>query len=172
MNAEHLAQELVGFACDKLSLELAQIERCVRLLDRRQLWHRENPHTNSVANLVLHLTGNVRQWVVAGIGGETFTRDRPAEFAACDMRRADELLPPLTQTVRRAIEILRGLDAAALLKRRLIQGYDVSTLAAVFHVVEHFSFHTGQIVHRTKVFREVDLSLHDAQGHRRAGQGP
>ncbi len=168
MSHDALLSEFCQNAVRKIEQDAAQITRCVALLDTNELWSRANDHCNSVANLLLHLTGNVRQWIVSGVGGEPFERDRPAEFAARDQRPAGEILPPLMNTLRRAGEIIRQLAPDALSHRRSIQGYDVSTMQAVFHVVEHLSFHTGQIVHMTKALKGVDLSLFDAQGRRRA----
>jgi uncharacterized damage-inducible protein DinB len=130
------------------------------------LWHRPNAHVNSVANLILHLTGNVGQWIVGGVGGEAIERDRSGEFAARDGRPAVEIVPPLRTTVERAIAIIGGLDATRLGESRTIQGYAVTVETAVLHVVEHFAYHAGQIVHATKWLRDVDLSLYDAQGRR------
>lgn len=148
-----------------------QIVRCVRLLSTDELWARANEHCNSVANLVLHLTGNVRQWIVAGLGGAAFDRDRPAEFAARDRRPADELLGPFEKTIEEALGVIRAQDAASLAIRRAIQGYEVTALAAIFHVAEHLSFHAGQIIHMTKALKDVDLSLYDAQGRRLKASG-
>ncbi len=169
---ETWARELIAFAQDKLARHLAQVARCVQLLGAAEVWQRTNEHTNSVGNLVLHLTGNVRQWVVGGLGGAPFVRDRPAEFAQRGPLAARRILLDLEQVVQRALPILGALDEAALLRRYTIQGYDVSGVAVVFHVVEHFSWHTGQIVHVTKMLRNVDLSLYDAHGHREPGGAP
>jgi uncharacterized damage-inducible protein DinB len=171
MPAHVLPHEFTCYACDKLTQHLAQIARCASLLDDEQVWHRANEHCNSVGNLILHLTGNVRQWVIAGLAGEPFNRDRPAEFAQRGPLPTAEILSNLESVVGRASEIIRGLDVAALTARRTIQGYDVSGVAAVFHIVEHFSGHAAQIVHMTKALKDVDVSLYDAQGHKRPGAG-
>jgi uncharacterized damage-inducible protein DinB len=171
MISDQDAREFTQYAAHKLRQQFAQIERCAALLATDELWRRENEHCNSVGNLILHLTGNVRQWIVASIGGKPFVRDRPAEFAARDPRPAAEIVPPLRSAVEAAIGVITSLGAGDLGVRRSIQRYDVSTLVAVFHVVEHFSFHCGQIVHRTKALRDVDLSLYDTEGRRAAGMG-
>ena len=170
MASDTLADEFVDYARRKLREHAEQIARCARLLHETEIWHRTNAHTNSVGNLILHLTGNVRQWIVAGLGGETFVRDRPAEFAERGPRPTAEILGELQAVVERALEVLARLDVRALEARYSIQGYDVSGAAAVFHVVEHFSGHTAQIVHITKLLKDVDLSLYDAAGHRSPGQ--
>lgn len=166
------ADEFVRFAVHKLRDQHAQIVRCVGLLTDDELWQRSNAHTNSVGNLLLHLTGNVRQWIVGGLRGQTVPRDRPAEFAARGPVPREEVLGTLAAVCADAQGVIQGLSAAALATRRVIQGYEVSQLAAVFHVVEHFSFHTGQIVHITKVLKDVDVSLYGPQGQRLAGSKP
>jgi uncharacterized damage-inducible protein DinB len=171
MSSEELAAEFLGHARARLAEHLAQIARCGGLLTEKEVWHRSNRHTNSVGNLILHLTGNVRQWIAAGLAGEPVVRDRPAEFAERGPLPTAEILADLERVVRRAIEILGGLDAAGLGRRHSIQGYEVSGLVAVFHVVEHFSGHTGQIVYLTKMIKDVDLSLYDAQGRKLPGWG-
>jgi uncharacterized damage-inducible protein DinB len=166
-----LAPGFLAHARTKLEEHMAQITRCVGLLSADELWHRANAHTNSVGNLLLHLTGNVRQWILGGLGGQSSARDRPAEFAERGPLPAAPLVVALQETIAQAGEILAKLDAAALETRRTIQGYDVSGQVAVCHVLEHFAFHTGQIVHMTKVLKNVDLSSYDAQGHKRPGRG-
>lgn len=169
MNVGQLWDELLQAVVRKLDQDRGQIVRCLRLLEPHEVWHRANARCNSVGNLVLHLTGNVRQWIVSGLAGEPFERNRPAEFAERGPLPLEPMLAAFEQTVRRAIGIITALSAESLGARRRIQGYDVSALVAVFHVAEHFSFHTGQIVHMTKVLRDVDLSLYDELGRRTAG---
>lgn len=165
-DATGLLREFVDSAAAKLHSDLAQVRRCARLLSDEQAWRRENEFCNSVANLLLHLTGNVRQWVLQGVGGENFTRDRPAEFAARGPAPVEPILAELERVVRGAAATIAALAPEQLARRCSIQGYDVSAMQAVLHVVEHFSFHTGQIVHITKTIRPCDLSRYDAQGRR------
>src|SRR2546422_10098932 len=94
---------------------LPKIERCLELLTDEQIWWRANPSSNSIGNLLLHLSGNVRQWIVVGLGGATDTRDRDAEFAQRDVIPRDELLNRLRQTLREADETLAEFDAERLL---------------------------------------------------------
>jgi uncharacterized damage-inducible protein DinB len=143
---------------------LPKIERCLELLTDEQIWWRANPQSNSIGNLLLHLSGNVRQWIVCGVGGARDERDRDFEFAQRDMIPRDELLAKLKQTLNEADAALAKFDAGKLLERHLIQGCDVTALSAIFHVVEHFSMHTGQIIMMAKVFAEVDLGFYDFVG--------
>ena len=143
---------------------LPKIEHCLELVDDKQIWWRANAQSNSICNLLLHLNGNVRQWIVSGVGAGTDARDRDAEFAARSGLSKEELLARLKETLREVDQTLGQLDPCALLESRRIQGFDVTVLDAVFHVVEHFSMHTGQIIMMAKVFSEVDLGFYDFSG--------
>ena len=94
--------------------------------------------------MLLHLEGNVRQWILGGVAGDAAPRDRDAEFAATGGPAGDDLLRRLEETVVRAAGVVAALDAPALDRRLVIQGFEVTARDAVYHVVEHFSWHTGQ----------------------------
>jgi len=158
---------LAKYSVEKLSDHFAQIRRCVGLLSDQQLWFRPNESSNSVANLLLHLRGNVLQWIVAGLGGQLIRRDRKAEFTRREALPREELIEPLRETLDRAASIIDRMDDAALAREYEIQEYRVTGVAVVAHVLEHFAFHTGQIVTITKWLLDVDLSLYDENGHRR-----
>jgi uncharacterized damage-inducible protein DinB len=140
---------------------LPKIERCLELLTDEQIWWRANPQSNSIGNLLLHLSGNVRQWIVCGVGGAKDERDREAEFTERNLIPRADLMAGLKQTMVEADAALAKFNADKLLDRRVIQGLDVTVLDAVFHVVEHFSMHTGQIIMMAKMFAEVDLGFYD-----------
>ncbi len=140
---------------------LPKIEKSVSVLSDEQIWWRANPSSNSIGNLLLHLSGNVRQWIVAGLGGATDTRDRDAEFAERDLIPRNDLLKRLRQTLSEADETLASFETAKLLDPFAIQGLEVTALAAILHVVEHFSMHTGQIILIAKMFAAVDLEFYD-----------
>ena len=140
---------------------LPKIERCLELLSDEQIWWRANPQSNSIGNLLLHLSGNVRQWIVCSLGDGNDARDRDSEFAQRIIIPRDELLARLRQTLTEADATLAKLDPDKLLERRVIQGLDVSALDAIFHVVEHFSMHTGQIILLTKQLTARDMHFYD-----------
>ena len=143
---------------------LPKIARCLEQLSDEEVWWRANPASNSIGNLLLHLEGNVRQWIVAGIGGVPDNRQRDLEFHENARPPARELLAQLSATLDEADNALARLDDARLLERRMIQGHDTETLDAVFHVVEHFSMHSGQIIMLTKMIRGGDLRFYDFAG--------
>jgi uncharacterized damage-inducible protein DinB len=140
---------------------LPKIERCLELLTDDQIWWRANPQSNSIGNLLLHLSGNVRQWIVCSLGGALDERNRDSEFSERRIFPRDELLARLRQTLTEADHTLAKFDPDQLLGMRVIQGLDVTALEAIFHVVEHFSMHTGQIIMMAKMFAEVDLGFYD-----------
>src|SRR3977135_3586999 len=140
---------------------LPKIERSLDLLTDEQIWWRANPQSNSIGNLLLHLSGNVRQWIVCGVGGAPDNRDRDSEFAQRDRIPSRELLAGLKQTLSEADAALARFDAGKLRDQYSIQGRDVTALAAIFHVVEHFSMHAGQILYITKQLTAHDLHFYD-----------
>lgn len=141
---------------------LPKIERCVEKLNEADVWWRANAESNSIGNLLLHLEGNARQWIVCGVGGEERdARVRQMEFDEREQVPATELLARLKATLAEIDRILARLDASTLLERRQIQGHDVTVLGAIFHVVEHFSMHTGQIILLTKLRTRRDLAFYD-----------
>ncbi|MDQ3920015.1 MAG: DUF1572 domain-containing protein [Acidobacteriota bacterium] len=140
---------------------LPKIERCVERLTDEQVWWRAGGRSNSVGNLLLHLAGNVRQWVVCGLGGAQDTRERQREFDERERVPRERLLSALRATLAEADGVLERLDASKLLEGRRIQGLEVTALAALFHAVEHFSTHTGQIILLTKQLTGDDLAFYE-----------
>ena len=141
-----------------------KLERCLERLPDEQIWWRANEESNSIGNLVLHLCGNARQWIISGVGREEFNRNRDAEFAQRELIARDQLVSLLRSTLDDVARVLRALDPATLLERRTIQGSDVDILEAIFHVAEHFSMHTGQIIMLTKMLTATDLRFYDLSG--------
>ena len=136
-----------------------KIERCLDELADDDIWWRPNEASNSIGNLVLHLCGNVTMWILGGVGRLPFERNRQQEF---DERRsipAAELRSRLRVVVQRADEVMGGVGSDELLSRRQIQGYDVTVLEAIYHVVEHFGMHTGQIIMLSKARLGHQLNL-------------
>jgi hypothetical protein len=124
------------------------------------LWARASANENAVGNLMLHLEGNVRQWILAGLGDVSDQRDRPAEFAARSGLSAAALVANLHKTVSDAIDVIRTLPHTRLNDPVTIQGHQTTVLAAIFHVVEHFSGHTYQIILITKQATHEDLGFY------------
>jgi uncharacterized damage-inducible protein DinB len=138
---------------------LPKIAKATVAIGDNDLWWRANDNSNSAGNLLLHLRGNVTQWIIGGVGGREYARQRDQEFAARAGATARELLDGLTTTVHGACEIIAAQTETSLAQRRQIQGYEVSVLDAIYHVVEHFSMHTGQIILLAKARTGLDLRL-------------
>lgn len=140
-----------------LQVYLPRIEACVRGLSAEQVWRRANPASNSVGNLVLHLEGNVRQWISSGLGDAKDHRERDEEFSERGPFPRRMLLTRLRKAVSEACLVMRKLNGEALARTYSIQGFRVTGLHAVFHVAEHFSQHAGQIMLLTKLLGGKDL---------------
>ena len=137
-----------------------RLRKAVEPLSEEQIWWRPNPASNSIGNLLLHLNGNVWQWLVASFNRLEDRRDRPAEFNATGDLSATDLLERLGETMEEAAKVLAHLSAQQLLATWHIQGYTVTGLAAVYQVVEHFGLHYGQIVYITKMQEGRDLGFY------------
>lgn len=141
---------------------LPRIERACARLDGADLWWRPNASCTSVGNLLLHLEGNVRQWILAGLDGREDERERAGEFAALEGSTVNDLLRQLRATVEDACGVIEQLEPDAMLEVHDIQVFEgVTAMAAVLHVVEHFSWHTGQIAWIAKMRTARDLGFYD-----------
>jgi uncharacterized damage-inducible protein DinB len=148
------------YSSGKLEQLCARIEVCLRQLSEDQVWARGGKNENAVGNLVLHLCGNARQWLVSGVGNRPDVRDRGAEFAARGGVSIPELAGRLRATVEEARAVIGAVTAERLSQRIVVQQYDVSVLEAIYHVVEHFSMHAGQIIFATKMLTGADLGFY------------
>ena len=140
---------------------LPKIERCLEKLTDEQVWLRPNPECNSIGNLLLHLSGNARQWIVCGLGSAIDQRQRQTEFDQREVIPLEELLGKLRTTVSEVDAVLSAFEPSRLLDKYQIQGTTSTALAAIFHVTEHFSMHTGQIILLTKMLAGGDLVFYD-----------
>lgn len=146
-----------------------KIAEAVDALDDEQVWRRPNESSNSVGNLLLHMSGNVRQWIVSGVGGAEDARDRASEFDARGSASKSELVELIKTTLDEADAVLAKIESecaaansdAPLQRLCRPQAYEVTVLDAIFHVVEHFSYHTGQIIFAAKWLAEGRVSFYD-----------
>jgi uncharacterized damage-inducible protein DinB len=157
-----IAKAFIGQASEFLVGDyLPKIERCLEKLNDEQIWWRANEESNSIGNLILHLCGNVRQWIVCGIGSAPDNRNRDSEFEQRDVIPREELVSLLRSALSDVETTLKSVDPSTLLEYRKIQGNDVDILEAIFHVTEHFSMHTGQIIMLTKMLTSADLRFYE-----------
>lgn len=138
---------------------LPRILRCLQLLQEDQIWWRPNAASNSIGNLVLHLEGNVRQWVISGLGGAPDRREREKEFSEPGPLPRRALIQKLQMTVYEACRVAARLSTGELSGQRTIQKFRVTGFEALSHVTDHFAYHTGQILYVTKLLQGKDLGF-------------
>lgn len=155
-----IAEIFVQYSADKLAQLASRIQDCLGKLSNEQIWTRGSESENAVGNLVLHLCGNLNQWIGSGVAGKPDTRVREREFTARGDVAATDLRDRLRRSVDEAVAIIRGLSAARLEEKIEVQKYNVTVLEAVYHVIEHFSQHTGQILFATKLLTRQDLGYY------------
>lgn len=141
-----------------------KLRSAIEALPPDRLWWRPDELSNSVGNLLLHLNGNVGQWIVRGVGKAQGSRDRAAEFSARSGPEAAVLLADLEHTLAEVDRTLGALTPADLLETRSIQGQQLTVLEAIYHVVEHFSLHLGQIVLLAKLHAPGSIAFYEDAG--------
>jgi hypothetical protein len=146
-----LAAAVIAEATNCLNSCVSRIRHCLGQLTDEQVWWRPQEPMNSIGNLIMHLCGNVRQWIVAGIGGEPDVRDRPREFSERQAIPKSELLQRLDEVVAAATEALAKMTSEEMLRMRRIQGFSVSGLGAIFDSLPHFKGHTQEIICLTRM---------------------
>lgn len=156
-------RQLADSSVEHLREGLERIGKCLALLSPDKIWHDHNRNLVSVGNLILHLQGNVSQYIINGLGGEPYTRHRDAEFTAKPNLSAAELLERISGTVERACGIIGQLQEEELTREYSIQGFQKNGVDALVHVVEHFSYHVGQITFAVKFLRDIDVGYYAGQ---------
>lgn len=156
-----IEQAFLKYSAEQLLTLSGRIEDCLGRLSADQVWSRNSDNQNAAGNIVLHLCGNLRQWIIGGVGGQPDVRDRDAEFAARGGLQPADLAVKLKATVSEAAEVIRALPVERLGERKTIQKvYETTVMEAIYHVVEHFAQHTGQIIFATKLLTGDDLGYY------------
>jgi hypothetical protein len=154
-----IATVFLKSSTDRLQRLSGDIDACLARLNDEQIWTRGGAHENAIGNLILHLCGNARQWVISGVGGAPDLRQRDTEFAAKGDWNKDQLLAHLHKTVTETVSTLEAVEPERLTEIIMPQGYAVPVLEAIYQVVTHFHQHTGQIIFATKILSGEDLGL-------------
>lgn len=165
-----LAALFTGSAARRMVQYMERIRACAGRLSEEQIWTRGSANENAVGNLLLHLAGNVRQWIISGVGGAADVRRRDEEFAAKGNIPASGMLASLQSVVDEAVAIIGAQTAPQLAVKVTIQGHEISKLEAIFHVVEHFALHAGQIMYAAKLLTHEDLGFYRYLGSITHGQ--
>ena len=148
----------LDFSIENLKQRSSEIERCLAKLNDEQIWARGGENENATGNLVLHVCGNVSQRT-AFIEGKPDVRERDREFAARTGASVAELTNQLRRTVDEAVAALGTVSAGMLSQHVRVQDYDQTVLEMIYHMVEHFALHTGQIIFATKAATGEDLAF-------------
>jgi uncharacterized damage-inducible protein DinB len=154
-----IAALFLSFSCTKLDQMTGHLAACLGRLSDAQIWQRGGAHENAIGNLVLHLCGNMRQWIMHGVGGQPDVRTRDLEFSATTGHSGAELMRLFRSTVSEATKIIAATTPARLIERTTPQGRDVTVLDAIYLVVGHVQQHVGQIILLTKQMTAQDLDL-------------
>jgi uncharacterized damage-inducible protein DinB len=155
-----IAELFLTYSIEKPQQMGEYVKECLGQLTEEQIWQRSSEHCNSIGNLLLHLSGNMRQWIVHGIGGDADIRKREAEFAAKGGQSPAEILAIFENTLADALAVLSALRPERLTERITPQKDEVSVLEAIYQVVGHLQQHVGQIVFATKQMTGRDLQLY------------
>jgi uncharacterized damage-inducible protein DinB len=153
-----LARSFIDTSRSFLKNHLHGVQECIQRLSIEDIWWRPNQESNSIGNLILHMSGSLYQWIVTGIGGAADHRIRQQEFDERSSINKEELLAKLNSTVEEADAVLARIDPARLLDRIQVQKNE-SWMFAIYHMIEHFASHAGQIILITKLRTGEDLHL-------------
>ena len=152
--------EFLTKSAEHLLEGVERISRCLAQITHQELWHDHNTTLVSIGNLILHLQGNVSQYIIKGLGNRDYQRHRDNEFSDKPDYTAQELIDRITETVQQTVEILSGMKEQDLERRITIQGFQHTGTSIVLHVVEHFSYHVGQISFAVKFMKNTDLGYY------------
>jgi hypothetical protein len=149
--ADDVSRAVLHEASAVLDQCVIKIRHCLEQLSEEQVWWRPHESMNSIGNLILHLTGNLRQWMVSGIGKVVDVRNRPGEFAERGPIPKAKLLAGLEEVVGETTNLFQQATAVDMLSQRRIQGFTVTGWAALFDCIPHFKGHTQEIVFETRM---------------------
>ncbi|MCL6266013.1 DinB family protein [Flagellimonas myxillae] len=158
---EQLQQEFIQNVSYRMDESLRMVKICLDKLPEDAIWKKPNSFTNSIGNLILHLCGNITQYGIASLEGLEDNRDRDKEFTMLEGYNKMELFQKLSETVAKAKLAFTNTPLRELLRKRSVQGFEFSGIGNMVHVVEHFSYHTGQIALWTKMLNDSDLGFYD-----------
>ena len=157
---EEFIKEFIDQSIIRIDENTQKLVTCLDELEEAETWKRPNQHSNSVGNIILHLCGNIRQYVISSLGQMEDIRERDKEFSADGGYSKSELLKKLSDTVEQAKNIIKNISETELLRKRQVQGFTLSGIGIIIHVTEHYSYHTGQIIFWTKLLKDKDLGFY------------
>lgn len=153
-------KEFIDQCLKSMDENTSKIKTCMNQLDEKDIWFRHNEHVNSIGNIILHLCGNIRQYIISSLGGAPDIRERDLEFSTAGRFTNAELTAKWRDTIREAKTIVAGASPENLLRHRVVQGTEHSGISIIVHVTEHYSYHTGQIIFLTKLYKNIDMGFY------------
>jgi len=153
-------KEFIDQSLKTMDENTSKIKACMIQLDDKEIWFRHNEHVNSVGNIILHLCGNIRQYIISSLGGAPDVRERDLEFSTAGGFTNEELTAKWQDTIREATMIIARVSPENLLRHRIVQGTEHSGISIIVHVTEHYSYHTGQIIFLTKLYKNIDMGFY------------
>ena len=156
-----IAKEFTHQSAYFMSLNPPRIEKCLAQLSEKEVWKKPNASSNSIGNLILHLCGNITQYIHSSLGNEKDVRERDLEFSTKDGFSKKELLEKITQVTQKSIHIIKNISKKELRRNRSVQGFDYTGIGIIVHVTEHYSYHVGQIAFWTKYLKDKDLGFYE-----------
>ncbi len=157
---EKIKKEFIKDCSRHLNEYTKRVKICLDILNEEQVWQKPNEASNSIANLILHLCGNMTQYVLSSLGGKPDFRERDIEFSVKGGLTKEQLFEKLSAVVKSVIEEIQIHDEESLLKTRMVQGFEKNGIAIILHITEHYSYHTGQIALLTKLMTNEDLGFY------------
>lgn len=155
--------EFVNNSCYRMDESLRMIKVSLENITEEQVWEKPNKSLNSIGNLILHLCGNMTQYGIASLKGTADLRERNIEFSTKGGLLKKELIDKLETTVKEVKTCFQNVSMLRLLVKKEVQGYKFSGIGNIIHVVEHFSYHTGQIAFWVKQLNNEELGFYDGQ---------
>ncbi len=160
-NEDKVISEFIENALYRLDQSTRMIAVAFMQLEEQEVWKRSNEASNSMGNLILHLCGNITQYVISSLGETEDIRERDIEFETQSGLNKAELLKKLNDTVNKAKKVIENATPKEWLKKRVVQGFNFSGIGIVMHAVEHYSYHTGQIAFWVKQLKNRDLGFYE-----------
>jgi uncharacterized damage-inducible protein DinB len=155
-----LIAEFKAQSIHRIGLNTPRIDHCLTLVNNDDVWKTPNGSTNSIGNLILHLCGNMTQYVVSSLGNTPDYRERDKEFSTKGGFTREQLSEKLHGTVEKVIHTINEAPHSELLRKRSVQGFQYTGIGIVVHVTEHYSYHTGQIALLAKLLSNRDLGFY------------
>ena len=153
-------KEFISQSLKSIDENTSKIKACMKQLDDKEIWFRHNEHVNGIGNIILHLCGNIRQYIISSLGGAPDIRERDQEFSTTGGFTNEDLTTKWQDTIREAKTIIAQVSPENLLCRRVVQGSEQSGISIIIHVTEHYSYHTGQIIFLTKLYKNIDMGFY------------